>query len=406
HGATVAFEIVVDDYAEIWIDGKLERRLGDAGGGVVSGFNVPNRAILTRDARAGRHFTLAVFAMNGPISAAPDNFLWVRSATLEVHPKPAQATQEADIASLERRDAAIGTIFEEGVRVEKLAAGFEFTEGPVWNPLEGSLLFSDPNQNTIFRYHPHDAISVFRSKSGYKGVDVGRYKQPGSNGLALDAEGRITINEHGNRRVTRLEPTGQLTVLADSYHGKRLNSPNDLVYRSDGSLYFTDPPFGLPRVFDDPAKELAFSGVYRWRSGELTLLSRELQGPNGLAFSPDERYLYVANWDLSRKVVMRFPVEADGMLGPGSVFFDMTAAPGEEALDGLKVDAAGNVFVSGPGGIWVLSKEGKHLGTLRVAELPANFAWGDADRRSLYMTARTGLYRVRTKVAGAGAFFR
>jgi gluconolactonase len=404
-GATVGFEVVIDDYAEVWVDGKLARELGQAGGSVVSGFNAPNRVVLTRDARPGQHFEIAVFGMNGPISAAPDNFIWVKSATLDLIAKKSAPVEAAPLARLERLDPALDAILGPDVRVERLAGGFGFIEGPVWSAATRSLLFSDPNENTIYRYDQDGALSIFRPKSGYRGSDVSAYHQPGSNGLALDREGRVTINEHGNRRVTRLERNGVLTVLADRFEGKRLNSPNDLVYKSDGSLYFTDPPFGLPRTFEDPQKELPYSGVFRWSEGKLALLTTELAGPNGLAFSPDEKYLYVDNWDTGRKVVMRYPVSADGGLGAGSVFFDMTGAPGEEALDGLKVDSRGNVFVSGPGGVWILSAEGKHLGTLRVAELPANFAWGDADRRSLYLTARTGLYRVRLNVAGAGAYF-
>jgi gluconolactonase len=185
-------------------------------------------------------------------------------------------------------------------------------------------------------------------------------------------------------------------VLADRYQGKRLNSPNDLVYRSDGALYFTDPPFGLPAFHDDPRRELDVTGVYCLIGGELKLVASELTGPNGVAFSPDERFLYVTNWDPAHKVVMRYRVAADGRLGAGEVFFNMTGAPGEEALDGVKVDRAGNLFVSGPGGAWVISPEGRHIGMIEAPELPANFAFGDADGRTLYMTARSGLYRIRT----------
>jgi gluconolactonase len=269
----------------------------------------------------------------------------------------------------------------------------------VWSP-DGDLLFSDPNENTIYRWSRDGQVSIFRTKSGYAGVDISEYKQPGSNGLTFDPQGRLTVCQHGERRVIRIEPTGAITVLADRYQGKRLNSPNDLVYKRDGTLYFTDPPFGLPKVFDDRRKELPFSGVYRVKDGLVTLVAKDLTGPNGIAFSPDERFLYVTNWDEKKKVVMRYPVSADGTLGSGSVFFDMTSAPGEEALDGMKVDAEGHLFVSGPGGVWVLSGEGKHLGTLRFPELPANMAWGDADGRTLYLTARTSVYRLRLGVPG------
>jgi gluconolactonase len=243
-------------------------------------------------------------------------------------------------------------------------------------------------------------VALFRANSGYAGFDIGECGQPGSNGLTFDHQGRLTIAEHGNHRISRLEKNGVLTVLADSFEGRRLNSPNDLVHRSDGTLYFTDPPFGLPHFFDDAPKELPYSGVYSWRDGELRLEARDLTGPNGVALSSDERFLYVTNWDTAKKVVMRYPVAADGRLGAGQVFFDMSGAPGEEALDGIKVDEAGNLYVSGPGGAWIISPEARHLGTIRAEELPANFAWGDGDGRTLYMTARTGLYRIRLNVPG------
>jgi gluconolactonase len=298
-----------------------------------------------------------------------------------------------------RLDKALDAIVPANPKLEKLAEGFQFTEGPVWHP-DGYLLFSDPNDNMIYRWTPQGELFIYRPKSGYTGFDIGEYGQPGSNGLTLDREHRLTINEHGNRRVTRLEKNGVLTVLADRYQGKRLNSPNDLVYRSNGDLYVTDPPFGLPKFFDDRRKELPFSGVFRVRDGKVDLVAQDLTGPNGIAFSPDESYLYVGDWDPKRKVVMRYPVKPDGTLGAGDVFFDMTAEPGEDAIDGIKVDRLGNLYVSGPGGLWILSPEGKHLGTLRGPEHPHNLAWGDADGKTLYLAAQTGLYRMRMNTPG------
>ena len=398
-GSTLVLEVVVDDYAEIWVDGKLPAVLGQSGGGVVRGFNAPSRVILTRDARPGHTFRVAIFAMNGPVSAVPTNFLWFRSATLDLYRNPAVSRLPAPTLTVERKDSALDAVVPPGARPEELATGFGFTEGPVWSP-DGDLLFSDPNENTIYRWSRDGQVSIFRTKSGYAGVDISEYKQPGSNGLTFDPQGRLTVCQHGERRVIRIEPTGAITVLADRYQGKRLNSPNDLVYRKDGTLYFTDPPFGLPRVFDDPRKELPFSGVYRVKDGQVSLVATDLTGPNGIAFSPDEKFLYVTNWDEKKKVVMRYPVSADGTLGAGAVFFDMTAAPGEEALDGMKVDAEGHLFVSGPGGVWVISGQGKQLGTLKFPQLPANMAWGDGDGRTLYLTARSSVYRLRLGVPG------
>ncbi len=399
-GATVVFEVVVDDYSEIWVDGRLAHTLGASGSGAIRGWNAPNRVVLTRDARPGQTFQLAVFGANGPLSDPPGNYIWIRSATLDFHSPAAIARSHAAVGSIARLQPAVNAIVPVDATIEAIGSGFLFTEGPIWHP-EGYLLFSDPNANTIYRRSADDQISVYRPKSGYAGVDVGAYQQPGSNGLTLDSAGRLIIDEHGRRRVVRLETNGLITVLADRYEGKRLNSPNDLVHKSDGALYFTDPPFGLPKAFGDPAKELPFSGVFRLANGQLTLLTRELTGPNGIAFSPDERWLYVSNWDVSRKVIMRYPVHADGSLGTGSVFVDATIShPGEQAWDGVKVDQSGNVYAAGPGGIWIVAPDGTHIGTISPPETPANMAWGDADGRTLYITARSSLFRIRLNIPG------
>ena len=398
-GTTIVFEVVVDDYAEVWVDGAMRVGLGDQGGHVVAGFNAPNRVLLTRDARPGQTFQLAVFGINGPISASPRNYIWLRGATLDVYLTEHASTVQRVPYSVLRVADAVDRVLEPDAELERVVTGFEFTEGPVWAP-DGSLLFSSPNTNQIYRWTPGGGVAVFRSHSGYSGVDIGRYAQPGSNGLTFDPEGRLTLCQHGNRRVLRVEPHGDSTVVADRYDGKRLNSPNDLVYRSDGTLYFTDPPFGLPETFDDPKKELPFSGVFMVQDGLVTLVDDGLAGPNGVALSPDERVLYVGNWDPRRRVVMRYPVAADGRAGPGEVFFDMTHADGDDGIDGIKVDAAGNLFVCGPGGVWVLSPEGRHLATIRFPEDPHNLAWGDDDRRSLFVTAQTSVYRLRTRVPG------
>jgi gluconolactonase len=399
-GSTVAFEIVIDDYAEVWVNGALPAIYGQSGGPVIRGFNAPNRLIIARNAVPGQKIQLAVFGINGPISASPNNFIWIKSAVLDFY----RAGMGTGVIAVEtqviRKDPALDVILTPGTKIERLAGGFQFTEGPVWDRAGGYLLFSDPNNNLIYRWSPDGQVSVYRSHSGYTGSDIGRYGQPGSNGLTIDREGRLTINEHGNRRVTRLEKNGVLTVLADRYQGKHLNSPNDLVYRSDGALYFTDPPFGLPKFFEDPRKELPFSGVFCVTNGELKLVTTDLDGPNGLAFSPDEKFLYIDNWDLKRKIIMRYEVEPDGTLTNGKVFFDATAEPGEDAWDGMKVDQEGNLYLSGPGGLWIISAEGKHLGTIVGPEHPHNMAWGDKDGKTLYLCAKTGLYRIRFNIAG------
>jgi gluconolactonase len=398
-GATIVFETVIDDYAEVWVDGELPLAIGNTGGQVAGGFNAPNRVILTRDARPGQAIQIAVFGINGPISASPRNYIWMRTATLDVYVAERSAPAEPAEIDVERTSVALDAVLPADARLQRIAGGFDFTEGPVWSA-DGALLFSSPNTNAIYRWTPQGQVTVFRPKSGYSGVDIGRYHQPGSNGLTFDPDGLLVICQHGNRRVIRVNPHGDITVLADAYEGKRLNSPNDLVVRSDGTVYFTDPPFGLPGVFDDPEKELPFSGVFRAKNGAVELVTDALEGPNGIAFSPDERYLYVGNWDLERKVVMRYEVAHDGSTGPGELFFDMTDAPGDDAIDGIKVDRAGNLYVCGPGGIWVLSPDGAKLGLLRLPEDPHNLAWGDDDGRTLYITALTSVYRIRLAIPG------
>ena len=405
-GSTLVFDTSVDDYAEIWVDGELPRAAGQQGGSVIGGWNAANRLVIGRNVQPGQEIQLAVFGANGPLSNPPTNYIYVRHARLEFHTGGtapyALPPREVNI-EVERLDPALDAIVPANPKLFKLAEGFQFTEGPVWlesgNP-HGYLLFSDPNANTIYKYSDETGLSVFRQPSGYAGADIAEYRQPGSNGLALDAQGRLTIDQHGNRRVIRLEADGSETVLADRYEGKRLNSPNDLVYRHDGSLYFTDPYFGLPGFDKDPRKELPFSGIYRVKDGRVDLLAKDLDGPNGLAFSPDERYLYVGDWDDAHKVVMRYPVEADGRLGKGEVFFDMTRAPGTDAIDGIKVDTRGNLYVSGPGGLWILSPAGRHLGTLRLPRHPHNLAWGGSDRKTLYLAAQDSLYRMPVLIPG------
>jgi len=404
-GATAVFQTSIDDYAEVWVDGEIARALGQSGGSVVKGWNAPNRLIISRSVQPGQKIQLAIFGANGPLSNPPTNYIWMREAKVEFYKGgvvPVAITPSEVNVEVIRKDPAIDAIVPPNPKIFKLAEGFKFTEGPVWDRKGSYLLFSDPNNNTIYKYAPEQngQLTVFREKSGYEGADIAEYGQPGSNGLTFDQEGRLTINQHGNRRVVRLGSDGELTVLADKFEGKRLNSPNDLVYRSDGTLYFTDPPFGLPKFFKDPRKELPFSGVFAVKDGNVRLVTKDFTGPNGIAFSPDEKYLYVGDWDEKKKVVMRYEVQRDGSVKNGKVFFDMTSTPGEDALDGMKVDKAGNLYVSGPGGLWILSPEGKHLGTIVPPKHPHNFAWGDTDGKTLYLCARSGLYRMRLNIEG------
>jgi gluconolactonase len=407
-GSTAVFETSIDDYAEIWVDGELTRAPAQSGGSVISGWNAGNRLIIGRNVKPGQKIQLAIFGINGPISNPPTNYIFMRNAKLSFYrtaPGPVAIPPAEVNVEVIRADPAINAVVQLNAKIYKIAEGFQFTEGPVWVRDGGYLVFSDPNANTMYKFTPgvgnaEGELSVFRHTSGYSGADIAEYGQPGANGNTLDPQGRLTTNEHGNHRVTRTEKDGSITVLADSYEGRRLNSPNDLVYRSDGALFFTDPPFGLPKFFDDPRKELPFSGVFALVNGKLRVAATDLNGPNGIAFSPDERFLYVTNWDERRKVIMRYEVLANGVLRNGSVFFDMTAAPGEDALDGMKVDTQGNLYISGPGGLWIISAEGKHLGTVIAPKHPHNMAWGDDDGKTLYLCARSGLYRMHLNIRG------
>jgi gluconolactonase len=403
-GRSATFEVVVDDAAEVWVDGELRRCPGQAGGSVGAGWNAPNRVVVARELAPGRQVEIAVFGMNGPVSVGPTNYVYLKRATLELgagsfEPEALPTGCEVNVA-VDRFDPAIDGLFSRNPKAFLLAEGFTFTEGPVWSTAGGgALLFSDPNENRIWKWTPAGALAVFEERSGYDGADLARYRQPGSNGLAIDAAGRLLADEHGRRRVVRYERDGSVTVVADRFAGKRLNSPNDLAVAGDGSVYFTDPFFGLPGLADDPAKELPAQGVYRARGGEVELLTDELLGPNGLAFSPDGHFLYVGNWDEARKIVRRYPVGADGRLGAGETFADLTAEPGEDAIDGVETDVLGNVYVSGPGGLWIFGADGRRLGRLRTPRHVHNLAWGE-DGTVLYLAARDHLYRVPTKVRG------
>lgn len=332
-----------------------------------------------------------------------------QAAELRVVPPPNDTNQSITVrpasgtlGTIERLDPALDELLPRRAAIEKLAQGFDWSEGPVWMPA-GYLLFSDVPMNTIFKWDPHTGISIFIRPSGYTG-DTPRDGEPGSNGLTRDKQGRLIACQHGDRRVARWE-YGRFVSLADRFEGKRFNSPNDVTVKSNGDIYFTDPPYGLVKNVNDPAKEIPYQGVYRVspNDGKVTLLTSELTRPNGIAFSPDEKTLYVASSDPEKAIWMAYPVKGDGTLDHGRVLFDTTSmVKSKKGLpDGLKVDKRGNLWATAPGGVLIISPEGKHLGTLATGEATGNCAWGD-DGSTLYITADMYLCRVKTKVKGAG----
>ncbi|WP_365973017.1 SMP-30/gluconolactonase/LRE family protein [Moorena sp. SIO4G3] len=276
----------------------------------------------------------------------------------------------------------LGKIIAPNTQVEKVAGGFKFTEGPVWHP-DGFLLFSDIPANTIYKWQPEQKNEIFRQPSG------------NANGNTLDRSGRLVTAEHSNRRLSLTQKDGNIVTLASHYQGKRLNSPNDLAVKSDGSIYFTDPPYGIK----SEQEELGFYGVYRLApDGTLTLLVDDFVRPNGIVFSPDETKLYVN--DSQRGHIRVFDVKPDGMLENGKLFAELKPPSKEGAADGMKVDIQGNVYSTGPGGVWIFDPSGNLLGIIEVPEAPANLAWGDSDYQTLYITARNSLYRIRLKIKG------
>ncbi|MBI4893802.1 MAG: SMP-30/gluconolactonase/LRE family protein [Acidobacteria bacterium] len=304
------------------------------------------------------------------------------------------------LGKIVRENPKLDALLGPEARVEVIASGFEWAEGPVWDQRGGYLLFSDIPNNAVMKWSETKGLELYMKPAGYTGITP-YGNEPGSNGLLLDAEGRLILMEHGDRRVARLEKNGGKVTLADSYEGKRLNSPNDATLKSNGDLYFTDPPYGLPGKWDDATRELAFCGVFRWSAGKVTLLEKGLTRPNGIAFSPDEKTLYVANSDPLRAVWTAFPVKEDGTLGPGRVFADVTPMVKEfpGLPDGMKVDRAGNLWATGPGGVHIYAPDGTRLGRIETGEATANVAWGE-DGSTLFITADMYVCRVRTKTKG------
>jgi gluconolactonase len=303
---------------------------------------------------------------------------------------------------VERLDPALDQLIATDAKIEKLAEGFTWSEGPTW--FEGALLFSDVPKNTVYRWKEGmTEAEVFLKPSGQLTPAPG-FREPGSNGLTVDRAGKLLLCQDGERRIARWEGDGKFTSLAERYDGKRLNTPNDLAVKSDGTIYFTDPPYGFEKIENDPKQEQPFHGVYRaGKDGTVTLLTKTIKFPNGIAFSPDEKTLYVSSTENRHSRIEAFDVQPDGTVANQRLFFDGQALskPGlPGACDGFKIDREGNLWTSGPGGILVITPAGKLIGRINIG-LASNCAWGD-DGSTLYITANHAIARVRTKTKGNG----
>ena len=299
-------------------------------------------------------------------------------------------------------DSRFDRLVPKEAKLERIADGFTWVEGPVWHKQGGYLLFSDIPANAIYKWKPGEGVSLFLKNSGYSGTAPFAGKEPGSNGLTLDANGQLVLCRHGDREIGRLEADGRITSLANRYKGHRINSPNDLVFKSDGTLYFTDPPFGLPNAFDDPAKA-PVQGVYRvGKDGNLSLLIENIKAPNGIGFSPDERTLYVSDVNPNRAAWLAYDVQPDGTVTHGRVFFDATRWRQDPFFgpDGFKVDRYGNIFGARPGGVSVIAPDGTLLGTIETGQPTSNVAWGE-DGRTLFITGGSSVYRLPVTTIGA-----
>jgi len=305
----------------------------------------------------------------------------------------------AAVENILRLDPALDALVPADAQLEKLADGFKFTEGPIWRP-SGILWFSDVVGNVVRQWSPDGKVTEVLNPGGYDGkgnLPEGGFNGP--NGMAADKDGAVLLCQHGFRRIVRISKDMKISTVVDKFEGKKLNSPNDVVFRSDGAFYFTDPPYGLPKGDSDPAKEQKFNGVFRFANGKLQAVIMDLTAPNGIAFSPDQKTLYISNSDEKHMVWMAYDVVDNGTVRNGRLIADATGAKEDGVPDGMKVDEKGNIYAAGPGGIWVFSPEGKHLGTIKTPLPPSNCNWGD-DWKSLYITARTGLYRIKLAIAG------
>ena len=306
---------------------------------------------------------------------------------------------KTDIARLDPR---FDRLVPPGAKLEKIADGFTWVEGPVWHNQGSYLLFSDIPANSVYKWKPREGVSLFLKNSGYSGTTPFAGKESGSNGLTLDEQGRLVLCRHGDRQIGRLETDGKITVLAGRYDGHKINSPNDLVFKSNGDLYFTDPPFGLPNGFADSSKA-PVQGVYRLsKDGTVTLLIHDIKAPNGIAFSPDEKTLYVSDVDPKRAAWLAYDVKPDGIVTNGRVFFDATRWRKDPFFgpDGFKVDQHGNIFGARPGGLSVIASDGTLLGMIETGQPTSNVAWGE-DGQTLFITGGGAVYRLRLTTKGA-----
>ena len=357
-------------------------------------------------------YPFLIFALGLICLALPSsNAVGIRDSGSGIRDRTTMPTQSQPQSAphVERLDPALDRLIASDAKIETLGGGYIWTEGPVWVKDGGYLLFSDIPNNIVHRWKQGEGVKPYLQPSGYTGKEP-RGGETGSNGLLIDAQGRLVLCQHGDRRMARMDapldkPKPQFTTLADRYEGKRLNSPNDAVFRSNGDLYFTDPAYGMEKQWEDPKREIPFAGVYRRAaSGAVTLITKDMTRPNGLAFSPGEKQMYIAQSDETAALWRIFDVKADGTLANGRVFLDVTAlvkAKKPGLPDGLKIDTEGNLFATGPGGVLIISPAGKHLGTIVTGQATANVAFGD-DGHTLYMTADDYLMRVKVKAKGLG----
>lgn len=329
-------------------------------------------------------------------------FRLLTSALLCTLTQSAMVWAEPVSVTITSLDPRFNQLVPKDATLEKIAEGFAWVEGPVWNRQGGYLLFSDIPGNAVYKWKEGEGTSVYLKSSGYSGTTPFPGKEPGSNGLTLDAQGRLVLCRHGDRQIGRLESNGTIVPLADHYDGHKINSPNDLVFKSNGDLYFTDPPFGLPKAFDDPGKA-PVQGVYRLsQDGTVALLIHDITAPNGIGFSPDEKTLYVSDVDPKRAAWLAYDVKSDGTVTNGRVFFDATRWRKDPFFgpDGFKGDRYGNIFGARPGGLSVIAPDGTLLGIVETGQPTSNVAWGE-DGHTLFITGGGAVYRLRLSTSGA-----